>query len=109
MRAPDGHTCGANCYDNFVVDARLNTVVHGVARLADAGTNPHVPVRLLIKASECRGKVRRLVKPPHVPGRLPHGPLNDDASTRVNSQAEPPHGQRGDDHQYGDINQAAGH
>ena len=60
IRAPDGPTCKTNCYDYFVVDARLNTAVHGVVRITDAGTHPHVPARLLVKASDCRRKVRRL-------------------------------------------------
>ena len=71
LHVPAGPTCGTKCYDYFVADRGLSKAVAGVVRITDAGTNPHIPVRLLVRAADCRRKLRRLVKPPFVPGRIP--------------------------------------
>ena len=47
-------TCGTNRYDYFIVDKGLSRAVGGVQRITDAGTHPHLPVRLLVRGSECR-------------------------------------------------------
>ena len=82
IHTPDGPTCAAKCYDYFVVEKGLSTAVAGVVRITDAGTYPHIPTRLLIRAADCRRKIRRLVKPPYIPARLPAGPLGEAESRR---------------------------
>ena len=40
-------------------------------------------MRLLLNAAECRRKVRRLCKPPFIPGRLPTGPIDEPSEARL--------------------------
>ena len=64
-------TCNDSVYDYFVVHRSIAHAVVGVQRLADASLSPHFAVRLLIRGDARRAMVRKLVRPPRVPGRLP--------------------------------------
>jgi len=78
--APDAPTCHSSTYDFFVIDRRLHSSVAGVARMNDAGTNPHWPSRLFLRSQAQRHLTRQLVRPAKVNGALPYGPLpNPDA------------------------------
>jgi len=81
--APSSPACFSSTYDFFVVDASLSTAVAGVARVEDAGTFPHYPVRLYMVSDARRCQTRQLVRPDRVPGVLPHGPLPCPADTRA--------------------------
>ena len=74
IMAPKVATCGENTYDYFIVHHSLAHAVVAIQRLDDAGLFPHFPVRMLIKGNARRFMVRKLIKPPLVPGALPHGP-----------------------------------
>ena len=97
IKATEGPTCGAHRYDFFVVETSLAPAVAGVQRITDAGLNPHIPARHILKASECRRLVRRLVKPPLVPGLLPHGPASEQDTARANAPATKTKGYTVDD------------
>jgi len=73
--APKTPTCNKHVYDFFVVSEGLLPAVRGVIRVADAGLNPHSPVRLLLSGDGRRHLTRQLVRPLAVPGALPYGPL----------------------------------
>ena len=81
--APDAPTCHSSTYDFVVVDRRLHSSVAGVARLNDAGTNPHWPARLFLHSQAQRQLSRQLIRPDKVQGLLPHGPLPDPAVHEV--------------------------
>jgi len=81
--APDAPTCHDSVYDFFVVDKKLHLAIAGVARLNDAGTNPHWPARLFIHSDARRQLSRQLVRPMRVAGILPHGPLPCPDASRV--------------------------
>ena len=81
--ATEGPTCGAHRYDFFVVEKNLAQTIAGIHRVTDAGFFPHVPERLLLRASESRRMVRRLVKPPLIPGSLPFGPPTAENAARA--------------------------
>ena len=74
VHAPSQPTCHAHVYDYFVVHKAISPAIAGVQRLEDAGLFPHFPARLLIKGNALRYQVRKLLKPPKVPGYLPAGP-----------------------------------
>ena len=75
--APDQATCSSSTYDFFIVSKCLQSAVHGIQVIKDAGTNPHYPVRLLLHANAARRFRRRLIRPPHIPGKLPLGPRSE--------------------------------
>ncbi len=61
------------CYDYFVIDGRLKGSVESVTVLEDAGTAPHLPVRMRIRAS-AQGLLARIqVKPKALPVHKPIG------------------------------------
>jgi len=68
-------TCHSSTYDFFVVSEGLEGAVLGVQRIDDAGLHPHYPSRLLLAGNARSNFVRKLVRPPAVPGALPQGPL----------------------------------
>ena len=72
--APSAPTCNASVYDYFVVSEGLLPAVAGVARIEDAGLNPHWPVRLYLRGDARKHLVRQLIRPAKIPGVLPHGP-----------------------------------
>ena len=74
VHAPSQPTCHAHVYDYFVVHKAISPAIAGVQRLEDAGLFPHFPARLLIRSNALRYQVRKLLKPPMVPGYLPAGP-----------------------------------
>ena len=76
--APQLATCGSEVFDYFIVSKQLERAVHGVQVLEDAGTYPHSPVRLLLRAGIARRHCRTLRRPPPIPGRLPMGPYDED-------------------------------
>ncbi len=67
-------TCNESTYDFFVVHHSLAHAVVGVQRLEDGGFTPHWATRLLLRGDARRYAVRKLCKPPLVPGALPVGP-----------------------------------
>jgi len=73
--APAAVPCNSATFDYFVVSQGLAQAVAEVARLDDAGLNPHFPARLFIKSACRRTLVRKLIRPVRVPGALPAGPL----------------------------------
>ena len=73
--APAPPTCNGKVFDDFIVSDSLRHAVAGIARIDDAGLHPHFPVRLFVRGDARRHMVRTLVRPPCVPGLLPHGPL----------------------------------
>jgi len=81
--AQEDPTCGANNYDYFVVAKGLLPSIAGIQRLDDCGLHPHWPVRLLVRGDARRHRTRQLVRPPSVPGILPHGPLPEAAEPSI--------------------------
>ena len=82
--APDQPTCASSTYDYFIVSKCLQSAVHGIQVIKDAGISPHYPVRLLLHANAARRFRRRLVKPPHIPGKLPMGPKTEEEQGKFN-------------------------
>ena len=80
IHAPHLPTCNASTYDYFVVSQDLSDAVVGVRRLSDGGCNPHWTVRLYLHGAARAKAVRKLVRPDAIPGVLPHGPVNKQAS-----------------------------
>ena len=71
-----GHaTCNDNEYDYFVMDKRLSPAVVSVRRVGDAGTNPHSPVRLLMRGRPRSHVIKVLVTPPKAMPSPPAGCL----------------------------------
>ena len=73
--APDCPTCNGSAYDYFVICRGLIPAVQGVYLIGDAGYQPHYPVRLVLRGDGRRFLIRQLVRPKHIPGLLPFGPL----------------------------------
>jgi hypothetical protein len=73
--APTNPTCHGSVYDYFVVSSALLPAVLGAQRVEEAELSPHSPARILLRVDARRAAVRRLVRPPHVHGSLPFGPL----------------------------------
>ena len=73
--APAAPTCNGAVYDYFVISEGLQPCVAGVARVDDAGLNPHWPARIYLRSDARRHLVRQLVRPRKIPGQLPDGPL----------------------------------
>ena len=67
-------TCNNATYDYCVVSNCLCHAVAGVQRLDDAHTQPHFPVRLLLRGDARRHAIRKLTRAPKVPATLPQGP-----------------------------------
>ena len=79
IQASGQATCHNNEYDYFVIDARLQHAVIGVAIVVDSGVSPHSPVRLWMRGHPRRHKVRVLVAPTRTNPMPPAGCLPADA------------------------------
>ena len=75
IQAPRDSTCGAKILDFFVVSRDLAPAVLAVHCVADGLFQPHVPVRLLLRASPRAERIRVLKAPRGFPAILPHGPM----------------------------------
>jgi exonuclease III len=87
--APSEPTCFDNTYDFFVVSDSLSGAVVDVKRISDGGCYPHWMARLYLHGAARAKAVRRLVRPDHVPGVLPLGPLGKSLSTNQRTDDEP--------------------
>ena len=88
--APELPTCNNSTYDFFVICKELQHAVErgGVRRLEDGCTNPHFPVRLLLRGDGSRYAVRKLARPKKVEATLPHGPPHKPPSYAAGSWAQ---------------------
>ncbi len=80
MVAPCLPTCNDSTYDYFVVAQGLEQCVAGVQRIEYGGFAPHWPARLLLRGDGRRNLTRQIVRPKHVAGALPDGPLPEPAT-----------------------------
>ena len=75
MHTPAQPTCGLKTFDFFVSSASLAFAVVGVANVVDAGSHPHAPARLYLRAAPRSIMVRSLCKPARFSATLPAGCL----------------------------------
>ena len=80
VHAPEVATCKSRVIDFFVSSRSLSPAVVAVSVVSDAGTSPHVPVRLFLRAAPRSLKMRCLVAPQKLAAHLPAGCLPEPTS-----------------------------
>ena len=87
IQAPRDSTCGARILDYFIVSRDLAPAVLAVHCVADGLFQPHVPVRLLLRASPRADRIRVLKAPRGFAAVLPYGPMTLQATQAAMSLA----------------------